>query len=82
MTLPKITGFFFREVPIEHFRRVWIADKDPHSSGQLTRPIWGLHILFKGACSSVVERSPRERKVPSSSLCRGSGDVVGKHLQP
>ena len=32
----------------------------------------------KGACGSVVERSPREREVPSSSLRRGT-DVVGKH---
>ena len=35
--------------------------------------------VYKGACSSVVQRSPREQKVPSLSLHWGSGDVVGKH---
>ena len=37
----------FRKVPIEHMRRVWIADRGTHSSGQLTRPIWRLHILLR-----------------------------------
>ena len=40
-------NYLFRKVPIEHLRRVWIADRDTHSSGQLTRPIWGLHNLLR-----------------------------------
>ena len=39
INLPKITGFYqFRKVPIEHLRRVWIADRDAHSSEQLVNP--------------------------------------------
>ena len=37
----------FRKVPIEHLQRVWIADRDIHSSGQLTRPIIRLHNLLR-----------------------------------
>ena len=36
-------------------------------------------IIKMGACSTVVERSPQERSVPSSTLHWGTGDVVGKH---
>ena len=30
-----------------HLRRVCKADRDTHSSGKLTRPIWGLHNLLR-----------------------------------
>ena len=47
MTLPKITFYQFRNVPIEHLRRVRIADRDTYSSGQLTRPMFGLQNLLR-----------------------------------
>ena len=47
MTLPKSTFWQFKKVPVEHWRRESITDMDTHSSGQLTRPIWGLHNLLR-----------------------------------
>ena len=55
----------------------------PQLSWRKIQGISGVIILLlvnyavKGACGSIVECSSRERKVPSSSLRRGSGDVVG-----
>ena len=92
-TAPYIRCWFWWQYTFRCFRRVgrpggrdWAIHSTPLRSylGIWNHIKQNITIIMytertQGACGSVVERSPREREVPSSSLRRGTGDVVCKH---